>query len=138
MWPFDSIFAGHHETGHPHIAHLVLPASVGAPRNLDLETPELGDHVVGLLARRSLLEVLTDAGGNAHALGDGERTIVGAWAGDDVGDVQRVPFAEPYFGEGSIERVELHRGDPAKKKILLVGRSNRSIAELAGKFGDAS
>ena len=73
-----------------------------------------------------------------HALGDGERAVVGARAAHDVGDVQRVGLAEPDGHERTKERVELLRRDPAQDQVLLVGRANRPVAELSRKLGDGA
>jgi hypothetical protein len=135
--PLDAVLAGDHETRHSDVPDLVLAARVGATRDLDLESSELGDDVVGFLSRGGVVEVLADARGDAHALGDGERAVVGAGAGDDVGDVQGVRLAEADFHERAVELVELHRRNPAEDEVLLVRRAQRAVSERSRELGQA-
>lgn len=138
MRSFDAIFAFDHEAGHSNVGDVMLSAGIGAAGDFDAEFADGTNEVVHAAGGSLCGEMLTYASSDGHAFRNGEGAIVGARAGDDIGDMVGVGFGEVDQGEGSMQGDEVSFGDPAKDEVLGIGRADFAIAILTRYFGKAA
>src|SRR5918997_1731162 len=100
----------------PDVGGVVLPAAVGAARDVDAEAADVGEAL--------LLELVADGGAEAAALGDGQVAGVGTRAGDDVADQLGAGLAHADGVEPLVKRRELLLGEAAEGDVLPVGEAH--------------
>ncbi len=109
-------------TEEPDVGHVVLPARVGAPRDVDAQAPDLGEAL--------LLQPVADRLGQTAALGDGQVAGVGARAGDDVAHQLGTGLGHADRFQSFVERRQLVLGEVAEHDVLPVAEADAG-AELA-------
>src|ERR671917_2297680 len=97
----------------PDVGRMVLPAAVGAARDVDAETADLGQAL--------LLELVADGGAQAAALRDGEVARVGPRAGDHVAHQLGAGLAHADGVEPLVQHRELLLCEAAEGDVLPVG-----------------
>ena len=81
-------------------------------------------------------EALGDALGDRDRAGIGERAIVEARAGDDVGDQAGIGRGEVGRGERLVDRRQVVERDMRQDQVLLVADPRLAVAVALGEVGD--
>ncbi len=111
------------------MADMVMAAGVDAAGNLDLE---LADLLLPLLIGEAGGDLLRDG----NRAGIGQRAIVEAGAGDDVGDEPGIAGGEPDLGKSVEQRGQVGARDMRQDQVLLVGNPNLVGGERLGEIGN--
>ena len=112
------------------VADVMMAAGVDAARDLDLQ---LADVVLA----RELGEVLGDALRHRDRARIGQRAIVQARAGDDVGDLADIGLGEAQPVERAPHRRQIVDRDMRQDQVLLVADADLALAVGVGEVGHA-
>src|SRR3954451_15959702 len=105
------------------VPDMMMAAGVDAARDLDLQ---LADPALALQGREPRADRLC----NRNRARGGQRAIVHARAGDDVGDQVAVGGRQPGLLQQTPQREQVALPDVGQDQILLVGHADLAMAEL--------
>ena len=111
------------------VADMVVAAGIDAAGDLDLQ---LADLLLALVDGEALRDALRDR----DRAGVGERAVVEAGAGDDVGDEAGIGGGEADLGQRVVDRLQVVERDMRQDQVLLVADANLVERIALGEIGD--